>query len=115
MAVSSGTDRAVNLLSALVTSEVGSGGVSGRLRCSERLLGVVGSGWSSRHWIGRSREYSKTDDLAAVSLVAVLEQLKPSQEALAVRGSRSGALLIDQIRRIALSTPELAKQLIWRV
>jgi hypothetical protein len=52
-----------------------------------------------RHWIGRARGYSKTEDLAALSLVAMLVLLVSGQEAYCVARDRDQArILVDRIR-----------------
>ena len=62
-----------------------------------------------KHWIGRPRGYSKTDDLAAVTIAALKTQLSIGMEALGVAADRDQArLLIDHMRPIVLRTPELS-------
>ena len=52
-----------------------------------------------RHWIGRARGYSKTSDVAAFVLIAMLTQLKPGQIAYAAAADRDQArLLLDSLR-----------------
>ena len=52
-----------------------------------------------RHWIGRARGYSKTEDLAALTLVAMLVLLRPGDEAYCVARDRDQArILVDRIR-----------------
>jgi phage terminase large subunit-like protein len=52
-----------------------------------------------RHWIGRARGYSKTEDLAALTVVAMLLLLKPGSEAYAVARDRDQArILVDRVK-----------------
>jgi hypothetical protein len=65
-----------------------------------------------RHWISRSRGYSKTDDLAAVTAVVLLEELQSGDEAIGCAADRDQArILVDRVRRIAQRTPELGSAL----
>jgi hypothetical protein len=107
--MATGSDRALRLLDSLVVDE-------GDRRWGERATEVqredaralLDPDGPRRHWIGRSRGYSKTDDLAAVTVAALLEQLKTGQEAIGCAADRDQArLLIDHIRPIAARTPEL--------
>ena len=102
-------DRALGLLNALVVDG------SGR-RWGERATGVQREGARAlldlegprRHWIGRSRGYSKTDDLAALTVAVLVTQLHTGHEAIGIASDRDQArLLIDHIRPIAQRTPEL--------
>ena len=108
MATSS-ADRAMRLLESLVVDEDGTRwgqrATSVQRRDAEALLDLDGP---RRHWIGRSRGYSKTDDLAAVTIAVMLEQLHTGHEAIGIAADRDQAsLLIDHIRPIAARTPEL--------
>lgn len=61
-----------------------------------------------RHWIGRPRGYSKTDDLGAIMVVALLERLHGGDEAVAVAADREqAAILVRRMKWIASRTPEL--------
>lgn len=52
-----------------------------------------------RHWIGRARGYSKTEDLAALTVVAMLALLDPGAEAYCVARDRDQArILVDRVR-----------------
>jgi hypothetical protein len=52
-----------------------------------------------RHWIGRPRGYSKTEDLAALTTVALLELLEPGREAYCAARDRDQArILVDRVR-----------------
>ena len=61
-----------------------------------------------RHWIGRSRGYSKTTDVGALTLAAMLTQLPDSARAYAAAGDRDQArLLVDAMGGLVARTPEL--------
>ena len=62
-----------------------------------------------RHWLGRSKGYSKTADMAAMSLTALLGQLPPGSEAYAAAtdGDQAG-LLLRAMRGFVVRTPGLA-------
>jgi hypothetical protein len=101
-------DGALRLLQALVMDDAGT-------RWGERATDVQRDDAAAlldrdgprRHWIGRSRGYSKTDDLAAVTVAVLLEQLHTGHEAIGIAADRDQArLLIDHIRPIATRTPE---------
>lgn len=73
---------------------------------------LLNSGGPRRHWIGRPRGYSKTDDLAAVTVVALLERLHAGDEALAIAADREQAgILVRRVKWIAARTPELGSAL----
>jgi phage terminase large subunit-like protein len=60
---------------------------------------VLSASGPRRHWIGRARGYSKTEDLAALTLVALLVLLAPGAEAYCVARDRDQArILVDRIR-----------------
>jgi hypothetical protein len=103
-------DNALHLLNALAVAEDGARwgerATEVQRRDAEALLDRAGP---RRHWISRSRGYSKTDDLACVTVAVLLEQLRAGDEAIGVAADRDQArILIDRIRRIAERTPELA-------
>jgi hypothetical protein len=105
----SGPDPALQLLNALVVDESGTRwgerATDVQRRDAEALLDVNGV---RRHWIGRSRGYSKTDDLACVTVAAMLVQLRAGDEAVCVAADRDqAAIVIRRIRWIAERTPEL--------
>ena len=61
-----------------------------------------------RHWLGRSRGYSKTTDVAGMSVVALLEQLPSGAAGFAVAADKDQArLIVDAIRGFVARTPEL--------
>ena len=102
-------DRAMRLLESLVVAEDGTRwgerATPVQRQDAEALLDLDGP---RRHWIGRSRGYSKTDDLGAATVAAMLEQLHTGHEAIGIAADRDQArLLIDHIRPIAARTPEL--------
>lgn len=52
-----------------------------------------------RHWIGRARGFSKTEDLAGLTLAAMVVLLRPGAEAYCVARDRDQArLLVDRMR-----------------
>jgi phage terminase large subunit-like protein len=52
-----------------------------------------------RHWIGRPRGYSKTEDLGALTTVALIEVLPPDSEAYACARDRDQSrILLDRVR-----------------
>jgi phage terminase large subunit-like protein len=61
------------------------------------------------HWLGRARGYSKTADLGAVALAAMLVQLPAASMLYALAADRDqGRLQVDSISGFTLRTPELA-------
>jgi hypothetical protein len=61
-----------------------------------------------RHWLGRARGWSKTTDVAGLSLAVMLTQLSPGAAAYAAAADRDQArLLTDKIRGFTTRTPEL--------
>lgn len=61
-----------------------------------------------RHWLGRSRGYSKTSDTAGMSAAVMLTQLAAGSTAYAAAADKDQArLLADKIRGYAVRTPEL--------
>jgi hypothetical protein len=106
-------DQAIDLLNALV---VGADGQRWGERASELqradARALLDPDGPRRHWIGRPRGYSKTDDLAAVMIVALLERLQGGDEAVAVAADREQAgILVRRIKWIAARTPELGSAL----
>lgn len=106
-----GADGALRLLHALVVDDAGTRwgerAVAVQRRDAEALVDV--RRWKPRrHWVSRSRGYAKTDDLGAVTLAVLLEQLRPGDEAIGVAADRDQArILVDRIRWLAARTPEL--------
>jgi hypothetical protein len=107
--MASGLDRALGLLNALVMDEHGT-------RWGERATEIQRADARAlldldgvrKHWLGRSRGYAKTDDLAAVSLAALPTQLSTGMEAIGIAADRDQArLLVDHMRPIVQRTPEL--------
>lgn len=61
-----------------------------------------------RHWLGRARGYSKTVDVAAMSIAAMLTQMRAGASAYAAAADRDQArLLLDAIRGFSHRTPDL--------
>jgi hypothetical protein len=107
------TDHALGLLNALVVDSDGArwGERATDLQRAdaEALLDRAGP---RRHWVARPRGYSKTGDLAAVTVVAMLERLHAGDEALAIAADRDQAgILVRRIKWIATRTPELRSAL----
>lgn len=64
---------------------------------------------SPYHYLTRARGWSKTTDLAAVAIVAMLAQLPPGSRLYALAADRDqGALLLDSVRGFVGRTPLLA-------
>jgi hypothetical protein len=106
-------DGALGLLNALV---VGSDGerwgeraTDLQRRDAEALLDPDGV---RRHWLGRPRGFSKSDDLSAILVAVMLERLRGGDEAVAVAADREQAgILVRRIKWIAARTPELGSAL----
>lgn len=65
-----------------------------------------------RHWHGRARGYSKTSDVAGMSIAALLTQFRAGDAAYAAAGDRDQAgLLLAAARGFLARTPELAGHL----
>jgi hypothetical protein len=76
---------------------------------AEALLDLDGP---RRHWDGRSRGYSKSDDLAAITIAVLLKQLGSGDTALVCAADRDQAkIIIDRIRWIVKRTPGLSRLL----
>src|SRR5438105_576866 len=59
---------------------------------------VLSEDGTRRHWIGRARGYSKTEDQAATTLVAIVDLLPPRSEAYAAARDRDQArILLDRL------------------
>src|SRR5712691_6079954 len=103
------TDRALELLLGLVVDDGGTRWGNRAVEVQRRdAAALLDRNGPHRHWIGRSRGYAKTDDLAAVTLAVLLEQLAPGAEAIGTAADRDQArLLVDRMRWLALRTPEL--------
>lgn len=77
-------------------------------RDAEAILDVTGA---RRHWIGRSKGYSKTRDVAGLSLVALLTQLPPGATAYAAASdSDQAGLLRQSMAAFVANTPALQDQ-----
>jgi hypothetical protein len=103
--------EAVDLLAALVIDSDGHrwGEVATEVQWSDACAVLDCDSPVRRHWIGRSRGYSKTTDLAAFTLVAMLCQLGDAARAYACAGDRDQArLLVDALGGLVARTPELA-------
>lgn len=62
-----------------------------------------------RHWLGRSRGYSKTTDVAGLGVAMLIEQLSPGAMCYAAAADADqAALLVNAIRGFVSRTPELA-------
>ncbi len=103
------SDAAMHLLEALVVDEQGTTwgqrATDVQREDARALLDLDGP---RKHWIGRSRGYSKTDDAAAVSIAVLVTQLRYGDEAVVCAADRDQArILIDRIRRFSERTAEL--------
>jgi Phage Terminase len=107
------SDSALRLLHALVVDDQGTRWGERATDLQDRdARALLDADAPRRHWVGRSRGYSKTDDLAAITVVVLLEQLRPGDEALAVAADRDqAAIIVRRIRWIAARTPELSRAL----
>ncbi len=73
---------------------------------AEAILSLDGP---RRHWLGRAKGYSKTRDVAALSLVALLTQFPPGATGYAAASDADQASLLRQsIASFVVNTPELA-------
>jgi phage terminase large subunit-like protein len=62
-----------------------------------------------RHWLGRSRGYSKTTDVAGLGLAMLIEQLLPGSLCYAAAADADqAALLVNAVRGFVTRTPGLA-------
>ncbi len=67
---------------------------------------------SPYHYLTRARGWSKTTDLAAIAIVAMLTQLAPGSRLYALAADRDqGALLLDAVRGFVARTPLLREAL----
>lgn len=85
----------------------------------EDARAVLTAGGPRRHWLGRSRGYSKTTDVAAFSLVALICLLAPGATAYCAASDRDQARLLlaaiaGFVRRVPVLRHELDVQA-WRV
>jgi hypothetical protein len=63
----------------------------------------------SRHWLGRTRGFSKTTDVAAMSTAVMLTQAPPGARLYAAASDRDQArLLLDSLGGFVTRTPEIA-------
>lgn len=66
-----------------------------------------------RHWLGRAKGYSKTGDVAGLSLAVLLTQLRPGAEAYAAATDADQAgLLLRAIRGYVARTPGLSERVV---
>lgn len=106
-------DHALDLLQALVVDEDGrrwgERATELQRRDAEAMLDLDGA---RRHWNGRPRGFGKTEDVAAVTIAVLLEQLAGGDEAVCIAADRDqAALIIRRIGWIAKRTPELGEAL----
>lgn len=80
---------------------------------------VLAADGPRRHWLGRSRGYSKTTDLAAFLLVALICLLRPGATAYCAASDRDQArLLLAAIAGFVRRVPELRQEVdvqAWRI
>lgn len=103
------TDAALGLLASLVLEDGrrwGEAAVPHQWADARAVLDVDGP---RRHWLGRSRGYSKTTDVGGLASAMMLTQLAPGSTAYAGAADRDQArLLADKVRGFVQRTPELA-------
>jgi hypothetical protein len=106
------TDDALDLLGGL-TDHVGPWWASAtplQQRDAQALLNLDGP---RRHWLGRAKGYSKTRDVAAVSMVVLLTQMAPGERAYCAASDADQAGLIRQsIAGFYANTPGLRDDLV---
>jgi hypothetical protein len=107
--VDADTRRALDLLNLLVIEDGRRFGDAATEVQRADAAAVLDVGEATRyHWLGRSRGYSKTSDVGAMSLAAMLTQLPPGAAMYAAAADRDqGRLLADSIRGFVQRTPEL--------
>lgn len=72
---------------------------------AQAVLDVTGP---RRHWLGRSRGYSKTTDVGGLTIAAMLTQLPGSATGYAAAADKDQArLVVDALRGFVARTPEL--------
>ena len=101
------TTDPINLMGALVDS-VGRWGeccTEIQLSDAEAVLNMAGP---RRHWIGRSKGFSKSRDVAALSLVALLTQFPANAQGyIAASDAEQAGLLRQSMAEFVNNTPEL--------
>jgi hypothetical protein len=105
-----GTRRALDVLNLLITeTEARWGDVAVDVQQADAAAVLDTSSPVRNHWLGRARGYSKTSDVAGMSLAAMLTQLPPGAAMYAAAADRDqGRLLADAVRGYVQRTPELA-------
>ena len=74
--------------------------------------GCAGHAGPRRHWLGRSRGYTKTTDVAGLAIAILLTQLAPGSRCYAAAADKDQAnLLLNAVRGFLQRTPELRGQL----
>lgn len=108
--MTSARDQACELL-ALCVLENGErwGDAASPVQVSDALAVLDPVASASRHWLGRPRGFSKTTDVAALTLAIMLTQLPAGARCYAAAADRDQArLLVDALAGFVLRTPELA-------
>jgi len=101
---------ALNLLAALVLDTGEPWGATATRVQWEDAEAILAEGEPRRHWLGRSRGYSKTTDVAALLLV-LLTSLAPGSECVAAAADADqAAILTRRMRGLIMRTPGLAGQ-----
>lgn len=99
----------LDLLAAL-TDHVGRWGPNATALQWDDAIAVLDLDGPRRHWLGRAKGYSKTRDVAALSIVALLAQFPPHSDQhgyAAASDSEQAGLLRQSIRAFVEHTPEL--------
>lgn len=103
------SDQSLAVLASLVLDDGRQWGAAATSEQWEDARAVLD--WSApqrRHWLGRARGYSKTTDVAAMSIAAMLTQLRPGASAYAAAADLDQAgFIIQAARGIIHRTPGL--------
>src|SRR5437016_1312386 len=99
-------DRALETLAGMVLSDGRLWGTAATPIQWEDANAVLDRSGPRRHWLGRARGYSKTTDVAAMALAAMLTQLPPGSMSYAVAGDHDQARLLLNAARGFLQRTE---------
>lgn len=99
---------ALDLLAGLVMDAGARWGETATAHQRADAAAVLSSDGPRRHWLGRPRGWSKTTDVAALSVAVLLEQLQPGAAGYAAAADKDQArLVVDAARGFVARTPEL--------
>lgn len=112
MSTTTTTDQALALLASLRLADGRPWGEVATAHQWADARAVLDTSGPRRHWIGRSRGYSKTGDVAGMALAAMLSgQLAPGSMVYAAASDKDqAALLLSAVRNYVVRTPELQGQ-----